>query len=126
MTLSDRPVGMLREERNVHANVKEYVYDPWKWLNEHHRPCALALNLTEPAPPAMLVAPGKPYYTWQGFLPHQRVRSSSVAIAARDQNFRASYPFPVGSRLPSQEFPCSNTSSHALSWLSSPWASPFP
>lgn len=47
------------------------MYDPWKWVNEHHSQCALALNLQDPSPPALVVAPGgAPYSPRQGFLPH--------------------------------------------------------
>lgn len=70
MTLSGRPVGLMRMERTVRTKIHEFVYDPWKWVNEHHRQCALALNINDPSPPALLVAPGKPYSPWQGFLPH--------------------------------------------------------
>lgn len=70
MTMGGRMVGLMRQERSVRAKQSEYVFDPLRWVNEHHRQCALAPNANDTGQPALMIQPGAPYSPWQAFLPH--------------------------------------------------------
>lgn len=65
--------GFRRKERQVRKSLREYVFEPHLWMNEHHRMCALAPNQQTPYPPAIQLSPGAPYKPWQGLLPQMGI-----------------------------------------------------
>jgi hypothetical protein len=65
--------GFKRKERQVRKALREYVFEPHLWVNEHHRMCALAPNLQAPLSPVIQLSQGAPYKPWQGLLPQMGI-----------------------------------------------------
>lgn len=74
--------GFRRKERPVRISINAYTQDPHRWLNEHHRQCALAPDLAATARPPISIGPGQPYRPWQGLL-HQMGIAYATAPVAR-------------------------------------------
>ncbi|KFA91920.1 hypothetical protein [Archangium violaceum] len=75
--------GFRRQERRVRKSPGDYVSNPHRWVNEHHRLCALSPNLQAVDRSAIQVSPGEPYSPWQAMLPQMGIAYGDTHPPAR-------------------------------------------